>query len=308
MPPRLLPLALLLLATGCATVQSPQHEPVRPPALEAPPQPSPQGRVLKQRIAVGRFSNESHYGRGLWRDGDGDPMGKQASDMMMGRLIQSGRFQVFERPDADKVLREQKRLGIEGLPGVETLLIGSITEFGRSTSGKVGFLSATKNQVARAKVEIRLVDVRTGEAWFTASGAGEANTETGHVAGYGSRADYDASLNDRAIGAAVSDAMNSILQKLGQQPWRADVLKADSSGIVVAAGAHQGLKEGDVLTLLRAGEKVGAQGLSLPAVAVGRVRVTRLFGSTPTDQGALCSLLEGSIPSGAALHVTDAKE
>jgi len=70
---------------------------------------------------------------------------------------------------------------------------------GRSTTGKSGFLSGTKVQTAHAKVEIRLVDVRTGYVFFTASGAGDASTESGEVAGFGSKADYDATLNDRAI-------------------------------------------------------------------------------------------------------------
>ena len=197
-----LPLTVLFVCVGCATVSTPVVVPVSSASTaqhQANPLPE---KWFKRKIAVARFTNETRYGRSLLTDGDLDPLGKQASDMLYNRLIKSGQFLVFERPDLEKVKREQRLTGQENLIGVDTLVVGSVTEFGRSTGGKVGFLSATKNQVARAKVEIRLIDVKTGLAFFTATGTGEANTETGSIAGYGSRAEYDATLNDRAIGAA----------------------------------------------------------------------------------------------------------
>ena len=115
--------------------------------------------------------------------------------------MESGSFLVFERPDLGKIEQEQRLTGQSNLIGVDTLILGSVTEFGRSTTGEVGFLSATKRQTARAKVEIRLADARTGQVFFSAAGAGEALAESGEVAGFGSRAAYDGSLNDKAIGA-----------------------------------------------------------------------------------------------------------
>jgi len=53
--------------------------------------------------------------------------------------------------------------------------------------GQIGIPSGTKVQTAHAKVEIRLVDVRTGYVFFTASGAGDASTESGEVAGLAAR-------------------------------------------------------------------------------------------------------------------------
>ena len=100
------------------------------------------------------------------------------------------------------------------------MIIGSVTEFGRSVGGKTGFLSSTKVQIAKAKVDIRLVDVKTGHAYFSATGAGEASTESGEIAGFGSRADYDATLNDRAIAAAISDVIDRLVSRLADRPWR----------------------------------------------------------------------------------------
>ena len=57
---------------------------------------------------MARFSNESNYGRSLLSDQDFDRIGKQASDMLMSRLVLSGKFLVLERPDVAKLEREQR--------------------------------------------------------------------------------------------------------------------------------------------------------------------------------------------------------
>ena len=132
---------------------------------------APRKRILKRKIAIGRFTNETRYGKTFLRDGDSDPLGKQASDMLANRLVSSKKFLVFERPDINKIKREQGVIKESNLIGVDALILGAVTEFGRSTTGKVGFLSATKKQTARAKVEIRMVDVRTGHVFFSASGS-----------------------------------------------------------------------------------------------------------------------------------------
>lgn len=312
---RIFPLALLVAALavgiGCATVSTPVVVPVTPASAVQPQANSLPEKWFKRKIVVARFTNETRYGRSLLTDGDLDPLGKQASDMLYNRLIKSGQFLVFERPDLEKVKREQRLTGQENLIGVDTLVVGSVTEFGRSTGGKVGFLSATKNQVARAKVEIRLIDVKTGLAFFTATGTGEANTETGSIAGYGSRAEYDATLNDRAIGAAVSDVVNDLIAKVNERPWRTDILKVDGNRLFITGGQRQGLKVGDKLAIFKEGQKVrSAQSgfdIVLPSERIGAVRVISLFGESEINEGAVCEITEGNIQSQNQLYVAEAK-
>src|SRR5579859_998296 len=276
-----------LLSAGCATTSPPQQVVSAPVSsaqqAEAQRQAAvPTAKTLKRKVAIGRFTNETRYGKTFQVDANNDPLGKQASDMLSSRLVASQKFLVFERPDIDKVIAEQSITHETGLVGVDALVIGSVTEFGRSTTGKSGFLSGTKVQTAHAKVEIRLVDVRTGYIFFTASGAGDASTESGEIAGFGSKADYDATLNDRAIGAAISDVQNSLIAKLEERPWRTDILKVDGHQLYISGGARQGIQVGDTLNVLRAGEKVksGQSGfdITLPARAVGQIRVVSRFG------------------------------
>lgn len=296
-------LAFAILA-GCATT-TPKEQTIQAPVSAAQQAEAQRQaatvvvKTLKRKIAIGRFTNETRYGKTFQVDANNDPLGKQATDMLSTRLVATQKFLVFERPDVEKVKVEQSISKDAGLIGVDALIIGSVTEFGRSTTGKSGFLSATKVQTAHAKVEIRLVDVRTAYVFFTASGSGDASTESGQIAGFGSKADYDASLNDRAIGAAISDVQNALVAKLDERPWRTDILKVDGHQLYISGGSRQGLKVGDTLAILKPGESIksGQTGfdISLPSKSIGQIKVVSFFGDNETNEGAVADITSGTL-------------
>lgn len=302
----LLPAVLGLFLSGCATTTKP------PAVVEMPATPAQQAaaqqaavtpvvKVLKRKVAIGRFTNETRYGKTFLRDGDTDPLGKQASDMLSSRLVESGQFLVFERPDIQKLEREQALSGAARLVGVDALILGSVTEFGRQNVGKEGFLSQTKMQIARAKVELRLVNPSTGYIFFSATGAGEATAESGSVAGYGSTADYDQTLNDRAIGAAISDVLNSLVGKLTEQKWHTDILSVQGKQVFISGGIRQGLKIGDGLAVYRRGQKVASQqtgfDIELPPERLAGIKVLSFFGDNETNEGSVGEIVSGSVPA-----------
>jgi curli biogenesis system outer membrane secretion channel CsgG len=300
-------------------VPTPPQQPVEAPVSRAQQVEAqkavalPPAKVLKRKIAIGRFSNETRYGRTFQLDSQNDPLGKQASDMLMSRLAASNKFLVFERQDLGRIEKEQAILKDSNLIGVDALVLGSVTEFGRNTTGKSGFLSATKVQTARAKVEIRLADARTGYIFFTASGTGEASTESGEVAGFGSKADYDGTLNDRAIAAAISDVQNALIAKLEERQWRTDVLKVDGRHVFISGGTRQGLKVGDMLAVMKQGDTVkSAQtgfAITLPPTPIGKLRVSALFGDNESNEGAVADLVSGAASAaGQTVFITESKE
>lgn len=301
-------LAGALLLSACATTGPHQEQVAAPVSSEQAAQAqraseAPVVRVLKRKIAIGRFTNETLYGRTFLVDANLDPLGKQATDMLSTGLVQSQKFLVFERPDLKIIKNEQAGLADRNLIGVDTLILGSITEFGRSTTGKSGFLSATKVQTARAKVEIRLVDVRTGYVFYTATGTGEASTESGEVAGFGSKASYDGTLNDRAINAAISDVLSTVISTLQNRPWHTDILKVDGSQLYLSGGSRQGLKVGDHLAVLQAGQTIrSAQtgfDITLPPKKVGEIEITGFFGDDETNEGSTANVLSGRVTEDA---------
>jgi curli biogenesis system outer membrane secretion channel CsgG len=311
--------AAAMVLASCATT-TPKEQQTQLPASAAKQSQAQQQatavvvKTLKRKVAIGRFTNESRYGKSFQVDANNDPLGKQASDMLATRLVESQKFLVFERPDIEKVKAEQSIANEAGLIGVDALIIGSVTEFGRSTTGKSGFLSATKIQTAHAKVEMRLVDVRTGLVFFTATGTGNASTESGEVAGFGSKADYDESLNDRAIGAAISDVQNALIGKLEERPWRTDILKVDGPRIYISGGSRQGLKVGDQLAILKPGDTVKSNqtgfDIALPPSTVGQARIISLFGDSETNEGAVAEVTSGTVSEAEKgnLYISASKE
>lgn len=304
---KLLPLLVLsALTAGCATVTPPPQR-VEAPVSRAQQQKAqaesaqPQKATLKRKIAIGRFTNETTYGRTLFRDADLNPLGKQAADMLAARLVQSGEFMVFERPEISKIKAEQRLDGGGNLVGVDTLIVGSVTQFGRSVTGKSGFLSSTKRQTAHAKVEARLVDVHTGLVFFAASGAGTAQSEAGQIAGYGSKAGYDATLNDKAIGAAISDLVTNIMNKLAEREWRTDILSVKGNIIFISGGQSQGLKKGQVLVVKQRGDTIkskqtGMQ-IELPGTEIAKIKITGFFGTGEYAEGSTATIVAGKIPN-----------
>jgi curli biogenesis system outer membrane secretion channel CsgG len=297
---------MLLLLAGCATVDR------QPPAVEAPAsrdaqleaqkqQALPEKPTFKRKVAIGRFSNETRYGRSLLRDDENDPLGKQVSDILAGRLVESDRFLVFERPDINKLKAEGELSGQAlDLVGVDTMIFGSLTEFGISTTGTKGFMSKTKKQTAEASVELRLVDVKTGQIFFTAKGSGSASVEAGEVAGYGGTAGYDASLGDKAIDAAVSDVLNTLIRKLEERDWRTSILTVEDEKVYISGGKHQGIKSGSQLAVIAPGKTIRSEqtgmNIELPGEQVAVLEVVSTFGETEANEGSITKVVEGALP------------
>ena len=280
-----------------------------PFAEPSPAAAPPAGSLsLKRRIAICRFSNATLYGRALLLPGEKDPLADQAADMLSARLVESGKFIVLERRDMDAIRKEQSLVGQGSAVGADTILVGSVTQFGRKAEGKVGFLNAQARQVATATVEIRLVDTRTGQAFFSTSGSGSATVATSEVAGFGSSASYDSTLNDKAIAAAVSDLMTNVMEKLQERAWSTDILTVRGTEVMISGGAREGLRVGNRLMVARRGQVIVSRQtglpIELPSEPIGTIEITGFFGSGDTE-GARANLVSGQVgPSTNDLIVT----
>lgn len=301
------PLLVVGLASGCAMQTPPIVQQEGAPAIQAQKaaqqaviNQAPAIPTLKRKIALGRITNETNYGRSLLRDRHDDPLGKQVTDLMSKSLTETGAYLVFERPDITRVIAENQLTESKlNLIGVDALVIGSLTEFGRKTVGESGFVSSSKRQVAFAKIDIRLVDTKTGHAFFSTSGAGEASTETASTFGFGSQAAYDGTLNDAAIRNAVGDAINRMTAELSSRPWETFILKIDGSRLYLGGGKSQGIRPGMTFSAQTVGERVkspqtGAE-ISLPGQTIAQLRVDALFGEGELNEGSIASVVSGTL-------------
>ena len=299
-------LALVLLLGGCA-VQTPPATP-KESAFTAKQEQVAQRTVLasvstptlKRKIALGRISNETNYGQSLLRDRSGDPLGKQVTDMLSKALTESGNYLVFERPDISKLTAESQLTGSQlNLVGVDALIVGSLTEFGRKTIGQTGFASSSKRQVAFAKVDVRVVDAKTGHVFFATSGAGEASTETASTFGFGSQASYDGTLNDAAIRQAISEVVNKLANQMSQRPWQTGILSAEGQQLFIAGGKAQGIQPGMAFAVQTTGRKVKSPQtgfeITLPGQRIAEIRIDSNFGDNETNEGSVGTLTSGAL-------------
>ncbi|WP_287419801.1 CsgG/HfaB family protein, partial [Reinekea sp.] len=72
---------------------------------------APQRLALKRKVAVGRLSNETTYGKGLLSNSPVDKMAEKVADMFVQGLANSGNYLVFERPDVELLQGESDLSG-----------------------------------------------------------------------------------------------------------------------------------------------------------------------------------------------------
>lgn len=226
-------------------------------------------------------------------------VGKGIADLIVDRLVRDGQYSVIERKAISKVLAEQNfsnsdradassAAKIGRLLGVEAIIIGSITQFGRddkSTNlGGGGFggfgsrygLGGIGRRHAKAAVGIsaRMVSTDTGEILAVASGHGESQRSgttllgAGGASGSGGGGAYDMSsrnFGETILGEAVNQAVTNLSQqldasasKLPTREVKIEGLVADATGgtLILNVGSKAGLKVGDKLEVKRAGREI----------------------------------------------------
>lgn len=254
--------------------------------------------VLKRKIAIERFTNSTRYGRALLLPGELDPVETQVTDIVMARLIESNAFILFESSRSANNGGGEVGGRPKNQPFVDSIVVGSVTELGRRAEGRAGFLNSTVRQIATAKVEIRLVDPKTGQAFFTTSGTGTSQLEAKEVAGFGSAATYDSALIDRALAAAIADVATNVIQKLSSKSWETSVLSISGPDVFISGGPAQRLQIGQKLRVEEAGKAVtSAQTgtiITLPGRYLGTIEVKSFFGETPETEGSVASVVEGN--------------
>ena len=237
-------------------------------------------RTIKRKVAIGRFSNETQYAKGLFYDKENDPMRKQAMDILSAKLAASEKFILLEREDLN-VLVAEGGANINKI-GADYIILGSITEFGRKTEGEQRVFSSTKTQTVEAGVSIRLVDVSTGMIIYSDEAKGYAETSTKQTMGLGGTAGFDATLSDKAISAALSQLVENIINKCMDKPWKSYVLSVEDGTYVISGGASQGLAAGDKFNLYLKGKTVKnpqtGMNVELPGTKIGHMTVLSSFG------------------------------
>ena len=174
-------LALAVLAAACApsVADTTATDDLRPfrvvplPVEERWIVAVPNFEVRTGSVKVGE-ADLSEQGDGFFRE-----LGSGVADIFVSEAFRSGRFRITERAELDKVLLEQNlaqsgridpstAADVGRITGAEIIVLGSLSEFGVTTTGGGGrvlgvFGGSAETVTARVTVDIRMVDAVTAE-------------------------------------------------------------------------------------------------------------------------------------------------
>jgi curli biogenesis system outer membrane secretion channel CsgG len=233
------------------------------PASQTPSSPPAAPRITskgpKLRVGVVDFVNKTSYGAGR--------LGTSASDILTTELFKTGAFIIIERAQLDQVLKEQG-LGQSGVVNPETaaqagkilglnaIVTGSVSQFGVSTGGSDFGVYKQKVQTAKCVVDVRVVDVTTGQLLFAESGRGEFERKAQEILGMGQRAGYDETLGQEALRSAITKFMDNLVQQLRSVEWTGRIASVSGTDVYINAGRDVGLNVGDTLIVQTLGKEI----------------------------------------------------
>ncbi|ABF41163.1 curli production assembly/transport component CsgG [Candidatus Koribacter versatilis Ellin345] len=244
----------------------------------------------KKRVAIMSFDYGTVHSSVAAIFGSDQDVGKGISDLLIQKLVNDGDYSVIERAQLDKIMAEQNfsnsdradpnsAAKIGRLLGVDAIITGSITQFGRDDqhtnvggggyggiTGRYG-IGGVGTHSAKAVVGItaRLVDVNTAEILAACTGTGTSKRSgvsllgaggSGWNGGGGSLDMGSSNFGETILGEAVHQAVDSLGAQLdakaGALPTNKVVVSgvvADVSGnsIIINVGSRQGIKVGDQL-------------------------------------------------------------
>ncbi|HBM1136324.1 TPA: CsgG/HfaB family protein [Acinetobacter baumannii] len=177
---------------------------------------------VKTPISIGKFDNRSSYMRGVFSDSV-DRLGGQAKTILETHLQQTGYFSVLNRDNLSEIKQEVGYSNTaQSIKGARYVITGDVSEFGRKEVGDqqlFGILGRGKQQVAYAKVNLNIVDVKTSVVVHSVQGAGEYALGAREVLGFGITASYDSTLNGKVLDLAVREAVNNLVTDIQNNRW-----------------------------------------------------------------------------------------
>ena len=241
-------------------------------------------------------------------------------DMVATALVKTGKFDVVERDRVETVVAEQSGIArgssqtdfnFQGANAVDYVLTGAITEYGISEQGvNVGRFggSSMSSQVARMGVDVRVLDVATGQIGFAETISAEVSASGG--VGFGGFSSAQATSEGEFLGQVMRQAAQGIVNLMVSNIFPVTVIQVAQDGTAYLNYGNSVLSVNDLLNVY---EKSGpdlvdpATGLSLggPEKLVGTIQVT----DTNPNYSMGISVTEGLVPAvGMTARVTDQLE
>ncbi len=280
----------------------------------------------KRRVAVLDFDYATVHDYVSDLFGSDVDIGKGIADMLVTNLVRNGTYSVIERSQLDRILQEQNfqqsgradpssAVRLAKLLGVDAIVIGSITQFGRDDKklglgggvrvGGIGIGGIGKKSAkAVVNIDARVVSTATAEILAVATGHGESKRSgmtiagglgVGGVGGVGAFDMQSSNFAGTIIGEATRAAVDSLTSQVAAAAGRIpetkvaiQALVADVAGneLIINVGTSAGVRVGGEYDVVRPGREVRdpATGRVLRRIttSVGKLKITSADATTAT--------------------------
>ena len=226
---------------------------------------------VKPTIAVMKFENRAGFALN-WSLGDG------MQEILVDRLLATGRFHVVERQDLGAVLQElqfqqngvtrpQGKVATGRIRNCQYLIKGAVTDFGHlsTNSGGVSGLSwdifGGSNRAVMGIV-LYVIDVESGEIIASENieesvSAKDLSVKAAYSGiSFGGSAFYQTPLG-RATRKVVERAVKRITTAIAAQPWQPQIALVQEDGsVVINGGRDRGVRSGAEFEVVDAGRPI----------------------------------------------------
>jgi curli biogenesis system outer membrane secretion channel CsgG len=148
------------------------------------------------------------------------------ANRLVDAFYETNRFQFVEEKEAmlDKVMKnwalsqsgavsEATQIKTDGLTAPEYLVYAEVFDFSVSNTGSVKGLAAKSQATTNIGIQIRLVDIATGE-YIPASGTGDAVVSTNGNIWAATNTDFNQSTVGIASQTAINSAVNTLIKRM----------------------------------------------------------------------------------------------
>jgi len=288
----------------------------------------------KPRVAIMDFDYATVQTSSAALFGTNVDVGKGITDLLITDLVKDGTYSVIERQALDKLMAEQNfsnsnradptsaaKLG--KLLGVDAIIIGAITEFGSETQKRnigggggnwggfgIGGIGHS-NSKANVGINVRIINVETGEILGVAEGIGQSSRSSTSLLGGGGNwhgfgggnADFGSSnFQQTIIGEATKTATDKLVADLVTSSTKIPISVAKVDGLVAAVdgaqvilnvGSGAGVKVGDLLEVVRVTKEIKdpstGEVIRRLSTTVGTIKATDV-----DAKSAVCNVVSGS--------------
>lgn len=177
----------------------------------------PRPRETRPLVAVVDMTDKSNYGQGQ--------LGNVGTEVLITGLSESEQVRLLERTKISAVLDELK-LQHSGVTDAATatkvgkllnakyIVIGAVTMFGQRVEANSFILVHNKTQICECTVDVRLIEVETGEILYSNSGKGKATKGvSGSIVG-GGRSSFDQTLAEKSFRAAIYRMIDKMMDRM----------------------------------------------------------------------------------------------